>query len=98
MKRSANSSSGRGAWKRRCSSSNQNSRAGRAATCPLRQKQWVDVKVLAAQIEGADAKALRDAVDQLKSQARLLGHRACDRSGWQSGAGGRCFRGFGGDV
>jgi alanyl-tRNA synthetase len=57
----------RTAGERRFSSSSPSSRAGRAAICHLRQRMSAAIKVLAAQIDGADAKSLRDAVDQLKS-------------------------------
>ena len=53
------------------------------------------VKVLAAQIEGADAKALRDSVDQLKQKLGSSVIVLATRSRWQSRAGCRGFGRFG---
>ena len=70
--------------------------SGQGGDLSAQAKAVGGIKVLAAQIEGADAKALRDAVDQLKHKLGSCGDRAGDRSGWQSGAGCGRFSGFGG--
>ena len=69
--------------------------SGQGGDLSAQAKAVGGIKVLAAQIEGADAKALRDAVDQLKHKLGSSRDRAGDGSGRQSGAGCGCFAGFG---
>ena len=68
--------------------------SGQGGDLTSQAKDVGGIKVLAAQIDGADAKSLREAVDQLKEQAGLFGHRAGDRARGQSSVGGRSFSGF----
>ncbi len=68
--------------------------SGQGGDLSTQAKAVGGIKVLAAQIEGADVKALRDAVDQLKHKLGSSRDRAGDRSGGQSGAGCRRFNGF----
>ena len=65
-----------GGWKRKWRSSRPSSRAARAAISPKARRRSRGVKVVATTIDGADAAALRTAVDQLKSRLKSAAHRA----------------------
>ena len=68
--------------------------SGQGGDLTSQAKDVGGIKVLAAQIDGADAKSLRDAVDQLKGKLGSSVIVLATVQGGQSRVGGRRFCGF----